>query len=645
MGSDVHRKFLFEPNPYLWNKDFAEMKSAGINMVRTGIWTGWRNYMLDAGSPNETAFRAMDAFLLTARKHDLPVIFTFFAFLPETWGGVNAYLDPRSVSAQKEFVAAFAQRYRGVNDIIWDLINEPSFCNPQYLWSCRPNYDKFELEAWSDWLKRRYRFASDTVRDARLHELYRAAQDEPISLPRLEDFGDVNIFSENRPMKVVDYRVFAQEMFAHWVEEMKTAIRTNGNPRQLITVGQDEGGTNESPSPHFFGDAADFTCVHNWWLNDDLVWDNVIMKTSGKPNLVEETGIMFYEKSDGSPWRSEEGARNLLERKLAVSIGAGGAGFIQWIWNTNPFMKSDNEAAIGAHRADGTAKPELEPIVDVAQFMAANSHRMKGRKDEEVVMVIPHSQQYSTRNFATAATKRCVRALYYYCHMPVRSVSEYRVGTLTGVPKLVILPSPGTLSESAWQSILALTRKGSTVLISGPIDNDDHWLPVNRSGGFGIASESRPVSQAEFISIDGTEYRLAYRGDKLQRLEKAVDGKPGLQKVLMISMSAGKMIWSPLPVELSEEIEPTAALYTYALTQAGCSPVFSLMRKDPSVLVIATVYASTVLYTFVSENDRDTKIELTDGESGAQISVDVAAQRTNMLFIDRKDGRIISRLI
>src|SRR3990172_10463572 len=192
MTSDVHRKFLFDPNPYLWNEDFAEMKSAGVNMVRTGIWTGWKNYMLDVGAPNEGALRAMDAFVLTERKHNIPIIFTLFAFLPEQWGGANAYLDPRSVNAQKEFITMFAQRYRAVNDIIWDLINEPSFCSPQHLWNCRPNYDPYEKKAWNRWLKDRYPSGSDEERTARLQERYRAAAEESIDLPTLEDFADVN---------------------------------------------------------------------------------------------------------------------------------------------------------------------------------------------------------------------------------------------------------------------------------------------------------------------------------------------------------------------------------------------------------------------------------------------------------------------
>ncbi len=110
MASDMHRRFLLDPNPVVWDNDFREMKEAGVNMIRTGIWTGWKKYMTEAGKMNEAVLRAFDAFLLTAHKYDIPVIFTFFAFLPETWGGENAYLDPRSIKAQQQFISAFTAR-------------------------------------------------------------------------------------------------------------------------------------------------------------------------------------------------------------------------------------------------------------------------------------------------------------------------------------------------------------------------------------------------------------------------------------------------------------------------------------------------------------------------------------------------------
>jgi cellulase (glycosyl hydrolase family 5) len=650
MGSDVHRKFLFEPNPYLWNKDFAGMKGAGINMVRTGIWTGWTHYMMDVGAPAEGPLRAMDAFVLTARKFDIPIIFTLFAFLPESWGGVNPYLDPRALNAQKEFVAAIARRYRDAREIIWDLINEPSFCNPQFLWQCRPNYDRYESAAWQKWLTERYPAPSEEARSAMIQEAYRMTSDEAPVLPTREDFDDVNLFGARHPVKVIDYRLFAQEMFTRWVREMSGAIRSvqgagdRDTPHQLITVGQDEGGTYESPGNQFFGDAVDFTCVHNWWSNDDLLWDQVLTATADRPNLVEETGVMFYEKMDSSPWRNEEEVRNLLERKMAIAIGSGSAGFIQWLWNTNPYMTLDNESGIGFHRVDGTAKPELVPMTALSRFVAAHRTLMRGRKDEDAVMIIPHSQMFSTRNFATDATRRCVRVMSYDLNIPVSAISEYRVGKLKAAPKLLIMPSPRTISQQCWEDLLKLADRGSTLLITGVIDTDDHWLPAQRTTALKLTSIIKPVSEEEFFTLEGTEYHLSFRGEKMQRIEKAIDTTDREGGLTAIPHGAGKIIWCPLPVELSDSVEPTAVLYRYAVRQAGISTVFNIEPKKSGVLVLPSVYDNAMLYTLVSESDRNTRVRLTHLETSTGLNLTVPAQRTAMILVDRKQGEILGRL-
>ncbi|MFI5252524.1 MAG: cellulase family glycosylhydrolase [Bacteroidota bacterium] len=635
MASDVHRKFLLEPNPAVWHKDFADMKEAGINMIRTGIWTGWKNYMSTEGEPNESALRAMDAFLLTARQYDIPVIFTFFAFIPESWGGINAYLDPKSIESQKKFITMFTKRYAMVNDILWDLINEPSFCNPKHLWSTRPNYDPFEIAAWNAWLKKS---------NADLNEQYRLRADEEVTLPSGDDFDNVNIFNDRRPIKVIDYRLFAQEMFANWIKEMTSAIRLNGSPHQLITVGQDEGGTGDRPNPQFFADAVDFTCIHNWWFNDDLVWDNVVTKTPGKPNLVEETGVMFYEKMDSSVWRTEEEARNLLERKLAISMGASGAGFIEWIWNTNPYMDSDNEAAIGLLRVDGSEKPELQPVREFAKFYAEHKKLMVNQEAEKVLLVFPHSQMFSVRNFATEATQKSIRTMYYHLHTQMSAISEYALESIKTEPKLILLPSPRIFNQKSWDILFKKVSAGSTLLITGPFDADEHWLPTNRTKKIGIDSSIEPVMNQESLYIDNVHHIVNYRGDKLQRIEKAVIDETGDSKVITMQHGKGAIVWSPLPVEVSDSPDAITALYKYALQQADVRPIFSAKEIDPSILILPTVFENAVLYVVISETDRDVDLPFTHLETNTELSIHLPRQRTVSLFINRKDGKVIGKM-
>ena len=245
--------------------------------------------------------------------------------------------------------------------MIWDLINEPSFSAASQLWRTRPNGDASENAAWEQWLRTRYGAGGEDYRAAALRA-WGAAPDEGTSLPSLDDFTDRNLFGTLRPRKAADYKRFSQDMFTAWVRQMTDALRSNGNRAQLITVGQDEGGLSERPNPLFFGKSVDFTCMHTWWNNDAQAWDAVLSALPDRPMLVEETGMMRYERVDGTPWRTEDEAARLLERKLAIAVGSGSSGYVQWIWNTNPFMASDNEAGIGFFRADGTARPELEPV-------------------------------------------------------------------------------------------------------------------------------------------------------------------------------------------------------------------------------------------------------------------------------------------
>jgi hypothetical protein len=641
MATDVHRRFLLEPNPHVFDRDFAAMRRAGINMIRTGIWTGWKNYMTADGSPNEASLRALDAFLLTSRKHDIPVIFTFFAFLPEMWGGDNPYLDPHSVEAQKKFLSVIARRYREMDGVIWDLINEPSFCSPERLWTARPNYDRHELEAWHEWLRERFPAESDEELEATLSTKWRTLPGDAMSLPRPEEFGDRNIFEELRPLKAMDYRLFANEMFTRWAEEMVATLHAAGSPDQLVTVGQDEGGTYERPSPMFHGPVVDFTSNHTWWLNDDLLWDHVVTKTPGRPNLISETGVMFYEKIDGSAWRTEEMARNLLERKLVLATAVGGAGFIEWIWNTNPYMPLDNESAIGLLRPDGSKKPEFDSLMGVAAFVAEHMHDLGPREVEPALMIIPHSYMFSVRNRATEATQRCVRAMSYDCRVAMSGCGEYALDRLDYLPRLIVVPSPRVLTRDSAARLISLAEAGATILATGPVDSDEHFLPSPGMRRLGIDASLHPVAQQEHLEIDGATHDLSFRGDKLQRVEKAVVAGVSTARVYTIPTGNGTIIWSPLPVELAHQVEPTVALYRYALSQAGIEPVFRISDPDPGVLVYPTVFENAALFGVVSELGSQYDLRFTHKESGTEVELAMPAQRATLLLLNRRDGRVL----
>jgi hypothetical protein len=407
---------------------------------------------------------------------------------------------------------------------------------------------------------------------------------------------------------------------------MTATVRNNGNPKQLITVGQDEAGLGDSPNMQLFAPHLDFTSVHNWWNNDDFVWDSVLAKTPAKASLVEETGVMFYESADGDePWRSEQEVANLLERKMAISFAADGAGFVEWIWNTNPFMNSTNEVGIGFHRVDGSAKPELEPFLAIAKFMREHGHLLREREPEPVMMVIPHSQMFSPRAFAQEATRRCVRAMYYHCGVPVQAVSEYTLADVASEAKLIVVPAPRVLTSRCWAALIVRAQQGATVVVSGALDTDEKLLPVE---------------QTESFAVGGRDYLVRFEGEKIQRVEKAAiftDTRPRSEaSVLVKSVGAGRVIRSALPLELGDSMEALVALYRLAMTQARVAPIFTATPHTPAVLVLPSVFRDVVLYTFVSEIDRDTSLQVTDLKSETRFAVNVPAGRTSMTIIDRR---------
>ena len=218
---------------------------------------------------------------------------------------------------------------------------------------------------------------------------------------------------------------------------MIAAIRSTGS-KQLVNVGHDEGGVADRLLNQFYGDAGvAFTTNHTWWRDDALLWDSVVAKRPGLPNLVGETGVQPASRIDTS-WRWDEvGALGLYERKLALGLAAANAGSLQWDW-----AKGD---AYGIKRSDGSNKIWQDVLRGMAQFALKAAPHITHARAPEVAIVLPQSLQLSVFNgYALDAQQQCVRALYHYARASAYVVGEYQI-QLLGDPRLIILPSPWVL--------------------------------------------------------------------------------------------------------------------------------------------------------------------------------------------------------
>ncbi len=638
MSTATHRSWMIEPTATAWDRDFAAMKAAGINIVRTGFWWGWRRMMAEPGVMDEGVVRALQAFLLAARRHDMPVILTVFAFLPETWSGTNPYVDPAALSAQSTFLSALARRLSSANHLLWDFINEPSYAHPQGLWSFRPSGDSAEAAAWAAWLKKQG--ASEDEWRTR----WGLTTNSPLSVPAQKELGDLHHQDDSRLLRATDFVRFSQDAFTEWVRRMRDVIRANGNPNQLVTVGQDEAGAGRSPNPHFHAEDVDFTSNHPWWLNDDTLWDSVMTKTDLCPNVLEEAGVMFAEGIRGRPQRSPERVRDLLERKMALSFAGGCAGFIQWLWNTAVYNFSENEAGIGLLRADGSAKPELAALSGVAAFMRRVARHMEARETERVVLIIPHSQLFSVRNTATECTRRAVRALEYRLGVACRTVSEM-FPERAGEADLLVLPSPRILREDCWQALLRKVHGGATLLASGYIEDDEYWRPVARLKRFGLETYPAEVDHEEQMVLPlqchGGALRMAFSSQLWY--EKAVGASGESLPLQSFQYGKGHLLYCPVPIECTLAEDHTEAVYREACRLARLPCATPEEGAGPGLLIRAVTFRKAGLF-LVSNESGVVQNAVLRGEALVgvnpqwRLSVTIPAGRSCLFLVDRAKG-------
>ncbi|MGF7048627.1 hypothetical protein J2T13_003135 [Paenibacillus sp. DS2015] len=651
MTSDVARKFLFLPNVGVWDRDMAQMRKAGINWIRTGIWTAYRNMMQDDGHISEDVLRAIDAFIMTAKKHDLQVTFTFFSFTPETWGGVNPYLDPQSVEAQKRFIRSIVSRHKDTSNVDWDLINEPSMFDPDRIFSDGPSscHDRFEQQAFIEWLQAR-------------HGVIEVLQERwnmtPAQLPsfasaELPESREINfdvqdMHNAKRGTRWLDYCLFSMDMHNRWVKQLSDTIKEQC-PGHMVTVGQDEGLGAQRPSPFFYEEAVDYTTVHSWWFNDYLMWDGIFAKTPNKPNLIQETGIMYVETPDGRAKRSEHELRSLLERKYAYAFGSAGAGAVHWIWNTNFYMDNANESHIGALRADGTEKPEANVSYDFGQFIESIRDVFGDRKLEEIAAVFPYSNDFSNRKLAFAATTQLTRILAYDLKMPFRGASEYHLDDLEKNPvKLIMLPSTHNFDDIAMEQLIRIVEQtGAVLLATGPLNIDAYWRPSERLSDILGKHEQRNVRREEVLDLQGEALPVSFGHRRIAEVIKEApvhgsqDNSVG-DSVVNIPLGKGRLIWSPLPIELSERSDTTAAIYRYAIDAAGVERELDWLSGGnlPGVYGRKLSFNTGALFTFVSEYALDAKIEVKDPATGRTYAF-MLEQERSVLFATDKAGDLL----
>ncbi len=628
-------------NASVWDTDFADMAAHGVTFVRTGVWMRNAKFIEPTtGAPNERFMRNLEAFLLCAHQHGISVNFTFFAFSPIS-GPIprvsdpaesikNPYINEDAIRMEKTYVRAVTSRFAKVPWLSWDLINEPSFSNPHLIFKGNiPNGDPSEIDAWRKWLRGKYKDLN-ALADVWTQTPEQLIGFDDIPLPSAADLT-YDRYGNSRQVRAVDYNLFAQDMFSRWVQSMVDAIRQSGS-EQLVDVGQDEGGVTNRVLNQFYGSAGvSFTTNHTYWQDDALLWDSVAAKRQGMPNITGETGYQPAWASAGT-WRYAEftGLR-LIERKWALGFAAGSSGAMQWDWA--------REVDFGMQRSDGSAKVWEDMMRDVGEFAEHAAPYATALTQPEIAIVLPQSFQLSSsNNLAVEAQQNAVRALYYYARGEAYVVGEYQIDSLAS-PKLIILPSPFALTEEAWQAIIAKVKAGATLLVTGPFDGDAHMHATGRQSLVGLPYASVPLTiRRNAFKWPGGEEVFTFAGIKTTVLSRAQ--LPSNSDWMEVPVGKGKLLFSSLPIELSDNLAGIGDIYSYAIRSADVSPTYTTTMSDTGILICPTRFAHATLYVLTSESNRRIVV-LHDVRSGKDFSGQLDPGRAALLLIS-ESGKLIT---
>ncbi len=241
------------------------------------------------------------------------------------------------------------------------------------------------------------------------------------------------------------------------------------------------------------------------------------------------------------------------------------------------------------------------------------------------------------------AQRNAVRALTYHDHLTAYAVAENQISKL-GSPKLAILPSPQALTDTAWHALLQYANDGGNLLITGPVDRDEHWHVVART------TELKLGAVVEPLMFHSASFRLGDRSVVLsfdQQKQNFVETLRFSDGTSMKELPYGKgrIFWAAYPVEMAEGTQPVADLYLNVAARAGIASAYDLSAPlAPGVLVYPTVLDDSVMYIMISDSAEDSKIDLRDKLTGTRLTLQLPAQHAAIAVIGKKEKAVVAKI-
>lgn len=653
--TDVYQKCFIHFNVAACERDLDLLKKDGYNTLRSGNWMMHTEFFGSDGKICEKSRRALQAYFFMAMRHGFIVQFTLGNIALNDWDVTKCAVHNPSINRKiNTLFDNFSRLFAEYNNVILDVMNEPSYSRKGAWRTLRPSGDPYEAKAFMNFVLGEYG-TMEKIRDAWGENARTLPSAADITVPSDKDYEGTLYRTEDdrQNAKAQDFWRFAMVSYNKWLEGIREIVRENA-PYMLVIMGRDETLRIPEEQDMVLKGNLDMVSWHQWnW--DNIVYLEYLMNhVKGHITCAQELGVYRVEKQRGGKCLSDEVVSGKLERKLMFGFG----NWVMWQSFNVPEKTELSENMLGVYRADRSETPAASML---RSLIAAEKKAAPFlfHRDEEAfgaLTLYSTSSHYSLfRSFAEEGLRKHINVLNRKFRIQSDIVLEHLFTgdypEIIGRPRIVFVPAAMRLENDAFSRLIILAKKGATIVICGDIEENEMFSARKRLEMFysesDILTHRQTVKAYEKLVIGEKEFLLNFgRGVSYADTENCFcalleDGKD-YYEIHEFELEEGRIIHCPLPIEDCEGEEVTEELYRYALSKAGISnEVYSVSDTCPeSVLIHAISYEKCTAYSMINDGAA-AEFELEDLRSKKSVSVSLPVNTSAKIWIG-SDGSVIS---
>lgn len=529
VGSNQTGMMFYSPteNPGTWDRDFRSMSEHGYHALRIlhfspfakdGYKGSGAHAPLDLKNRPERLVRQMDAIVQLAQKHRVAIFLTLHDWLP-------LGLTEEELEAERDWCRFWAERYRDVPGIFYDVQNEPTVDVPN-----RPDI----VALWNAFLQQRY--GSDQALAEAWAPTAPGGKLPNVPLPGLgTDWYDV---------RGADRKRFETELLNRWAKANVQGVKA-GDPDALVCVGYLQNMTSadkvlgvretDFSNCHFYGSIQAF--AREFKLID--------RRFVGKGLTLGEFGAReaHTARNQGSSVVPVAESIRHFRAFQHYAVGMGAAFVCNWCWKDFDEM----EFPWGLmQRCSYVAKPWTYALEQGTVLLADHSPVYE---PPQVYLLAPDRNRVGPRyNELLAGLFRSLDLLLDQ-RVNFGVVNEEDLDKLPAQARALFWPLPYCPTDETFGQVRAWVEAGGTLYLSGDVGFDATRKPTR--GGRWAELGLPGVQAASPFETPAERWQMAPQETAVGR---------------------GKVLWVPYPLELKAQ-DTDAGVYRRLLDMAGIARI------------------------------------------------------------------------